>query len=60
MTMQSLNYQEVHRELYEATYLRPPLDGQDKSVHFGIDDKGREFVLIISAIDGSGKLGYLS
>lgn len=57
--MQTVSFDQAHEIIDQASYLQPTIDGGDKTVHFGIDDKGREFVLIVSAISGKGKLGIL-
>lgn len=55
--MQTITFDQAHEFIDQASYLQPAIDGGDKTVHFGIDDQGREFVLIVSAISGKGKLG---
>lgn len=57
--MQTITFEQVYEVIDQASYLQPTIDGGDKTVHFGIDDQGREFVLIVSAIDGKGKFGIL-
>ncbi len=57
--MQTITFDQAHDIIDQASYMQPAIDGGDKTVHFGIDEKGREFVLIVSAIDGRGKLGIL-
>jgi hypothetical protein len=57
--MQAITFDQVYEFIDQASYLQPTIDGGDKTVHFGIDDQGREFVLIVSAMTGKGKLGIL-
>lgn len=57
--MQTVTFDHAHEILDQASYLEPAIDGGSKTVHFGIDDRGREFVLIVSAINGEGRLGIL-
>lgn len=57
--MQTITFDQAHDIIEQASYMQPAIDGADKTIHFGTDDKGREFVLIVSAIDGRGKLGIL-
>lgn len=57
--MQTITFDQAHDIIDQASYMQPAIDGADKTIHFGIDDKGREFILIVSAIDGRGKLGIL-
>lgn len=57
--MQIVSFDQAHEIIDQASYLQPVLDGGGKTVHFGIDERGREFVLIVSAIDGKGRLGLL-
>lgn len=57
--MQTITFDQAHEVIDQASYLQPTIDGGDKTVHFGIDDQGREFVLIVSAMTGMGKLGIL-
>ena len=57
--MQTVSFERAHEILDDAVYVQPPLDGGDKTIHFGIDQRGHKFVLIVSAIDGKGRLGLL-
>jgi hypothetical protein len=57
--MQTVTFDQAHEIIDQASYLQPTIDGGDKTVHFGIDDEGREFVLIVSAMTGKGKLVIL-
>lgn len=57
--MQTVTFDQAHDIIDEASYLQPTIDGGDKTIHFGVDDQGREFVLIVSAMTGKGKLGIL-
>ena len=57
--MQTVTFNQAHEIIEQASYLQPTIDGGDKTVHFGVDDKGREFVLIVSAMSGKGKFGIL-
>lgn len=57
--METVTFEQAHDILDTAVYLQPTLDGGDKTIHFGIDEQGREFVLIVSAISSQGKLGLL-
>jgi len=57
--MQTITFDQAHDIIDQASYMQPAIDGGDKTLHFGIDEKGREFVLIVSAIDGRAKLGIL-
>lgn len=57
--MQTITFDQAHEVIDQASCLQPTIDCGDKTVHFGIDALGREFVLIVSAMTGKGKLGIL-
>lgn len=57
--MQTVTFEQAHDILEQACYLEPSINGGDKTIHFGINDQGSEFVLILSAITGIGRLSTL-
>lgn len=57
--MQTVTFEQAHDILEQACYLEPSINGGDKTIHFGINDQGSEFVLILSAITGVGRLSTL-
>lgn len=58
MKMTNLTLEEATTLLNAATYLQPKIDKGDKTVHFGIDQEGREFIMILAPGDQEGKVGY--
>lgn len=59
MKMEDLLPEQARSFLESATYLEPVLDQGEQAVHFGIDELGREFVLIASMVSDVFKLGFL-
>ena len=59
MKMEDLLPEQARSFLENAAYLEPVLDQGEQAVHFGIDELGREFVLIASMVGDVFKLGFL-
>ena len=59
MEMENLLPDQVTAFLDSASYLEPMLHMGEKAVHFGIDNIGREFILIASLVSDVAKLGFL-
>lgn len=57
--MQTVTFDRACEIIEEACYLQPTIDGGDKTIHFGVDDRGREFVLIVSIHQNESRLGML-
>ena len=45
--------------LENANYLEPMITQGEQAIHFGIDNLGREFILIASLVSDVAKLGFL-
>ena len=45
--------------LESANYLEPMITQGEQAIHFGIDNLGREFILIASLVSDVAKLGFL-
>ena len=54
-----LSYERACSFLEKAAYLENSIDGGDKTIHFGIDQKGRDFVLIISVWTDKSRLAFI-
>ena len=54
-----LSYEQACLFLEKAAYLEDSIDGGDKTIHFGIDQKGRDFVLIISVWTDKSRLAFI-
>ena len=59
MKMEDLLPEQARSFLESAAYLEQVLDQGEQAVHFGIDELGREFVLIASMVGDVFKLGFL-
>ena len=59
MKMENLLPEQARAFLDSASYLEPVIDQGEKAVHFGIDELGREFILIASMVGDAFKLGFL-
>lgn len=58
--MKKLSMQQAADFLDDAACTEPPIDaGHDRVLNIGIDECGREFVLITRAWSGTAMLGYL-
>ena len=59
MKMENLLPDQARAFLDSASYLEPVLHQGEQAVHFGIDELGREFILIASMVGDVFKLGFL-
>lgn len=59
MKMENLLPEQARAFLDNANYLEPVLKQGEQAVHFGIDEMGREFILIASLVGDVFKLGFL-
>ncbi len=58
MNMETLQPEQARTFLESVSYLEPMLDMGEKAVQFGIDNIGREFILIASQVSDIVKLGF--
>ena len=59
MEMKNLLPDQAKAFLESANYLEPMITQGEQAVHFGIDNMGREFILIASLVSDVAKLGFL-
>lgn len=59
MKMENLLPEQAQAFLDNANYLEPVLKQGEQAVHFGIDEMGREFIMIASLVGDVFKLGFL-
>ncbi|MEI7613009.1 MAG: hypothetical protein WCK63_08880 [Betaproteobacteria bacterium] len=59
MEMETLQPDQAKAFLESASYLEPLSDMGAQAVQFGIDNLGREFILIASMAGDVAKLGFL-
>lgn len=59
MKMEHLLPEQARAFLDSASYLEPVIQQGEDAVHFGIDNVGREFIMIASMIGDVFKLGFL-
>jgi hypothetical protein len=57
--MQNITFDQACEVIEQADYMQKPLDGIDKTIHFGVDKHGREFILILQAVSSEcSKIGF--